>query len=269
MISESILDDVVIVRGGGDIATGTIQKLWRAGMKLLVLEVAEPTAIRRTIALSEAVKYGTATVEGMTAIRIEKADDCSGIWQHGDIPVIVDPTGASIAQMQPIGVVDAILAKKNLGTNANMAPIVIALGPGFIAPSDAHIVVETMRGHTLGSLIFSGSALPNTGTPAMIGGRAAERVLRAPCDGKVDALHQIGDILHEGDEVFKVAEKAVTAPFSGILRGIIEDGIEVTQGFKIADIDPRLDSDCNTITDKARCLGGAVLEAYLYLRRKL
>lgn len=269
MTTKNIFDDIVIVRGGGDLATGVVQKFYRAGIKVLVLEAPHPTAIRRTVALCEVVSNSVSRVEDMTARLIEKSHDCARIWDKGEIPVLVDPDGRSINAVKPVCVIDAILAKKNLGTSASLAPIVLALGPGFSAPKDAHAVIETMRGHTLGSLIFSGSALPDTGTPGFIANRAAERVLRAPCDGVFENMRTIGDVVNEGDAIFKVCENTVTAPFRGVLRGLIANGTQVTRGFKTADIDPRLDSDCYTISDKARCLGGAALEGYLYFRKSL
>lgn len=269
VMTQRIYNDAVIVRGGGDLATGVIQKFYRAGVKVLVLEVPRPTAIRRTVALCEAVANGVSHVEDMTACLIKAPGDCEKIWDKGEIPVLIDPTGESIKTVKPIGVVDAILAKKNFGTTASLAPIVLALGPGFSAPEDAHAVIETMRGHTLGALIFAGAALPDTGTPGLIAGRAVERVLRAPCNGVVEALRKIGDIVSEGDAVFKVGKNTVTAPFNGVLRGLIANGMYVTRGFKAADIDPRFDTDCYTITDKARCIGGAALEGYLYFRKNL
>lgn len=268
MRSDGILQDIVIVRGGGDLATGVVQKFFRAGIKVLILEIPRPTAIRRTVSLSRAVFDGTAKVEDITARLIENPHDCAEIWDNGEIPVLVDPNADSIGILKPHGVVDAIIAKKNLGTHAKMAPVVIALGPGFTAPADAHAVVETMRGHDLGRLIFDGSALPDTKIPGAVAGRAAERVLRAPCDGIMENLRDIGDIVNEGEILFLVAGKAVAAPFSGVLRGIIANGISVSAGLKVADVDPRLDIDCGTISDKARCLGGAALEAYFYCRRQ-
>lgn len=268
-MTQSILDDIVVVRGGGDLATGVIQKFYRAGIKVLVLESPCPTAIRRTVSLCEAVVSGTTHVEDMTAHLIKNICDCEKIWSMGDIPVMVDPDGISIKLVKPIGVINAVMAKKNLGTTASLAPVVLALGPSFSAPKDAHAVIETMRGPSLGNLILSGSALSDTGIPGLISGRAAERVLHAPCDGVVRSLRKIGEKVNEGDVIFMVGENAVTAPFRGILRGLIADGAHVTRGLKVADIDPRLDIDCNAISDKARCIGGAALEGYLYFRKQL
>jgi len=266
---KHIFNDVIIVRGGGDIATGVIQKFFRAGFKVLVLEIPRPTAIRREVSLCGAVLNGVFTVEDMTARLIASPAGCQNVWQNGEIPVYVDPAGLAIESLKPDCVINAILAKKNMDTHPGMAPVVIALGPGFSAPRDAHAVIETMRGHTLGKVIFEGSAVYDTGIPAAIGGQAADRVLYAPCDGTVKAYRQIGDIVRAGDEIFSVGESCVTAPFDGVLRGLIADGTPVPRGLKAADIDPRADSDCRSITDKARCIGGGALEAYLYLRRKI
>ncbi len=260
--------DVVAVRGGGDLATGVVQKLHRAGFRAVILETAAPTAIRRTVALCEAVYDGTARVEGMTARLVPGVDACGEVWARGEIPLLVDPNLESLPRLRPAGLIDAVLAKKNLGLRADRAAIVIALGPGFTAPADAHAIVETMRGHDLGRVLFSGSAKPDTGIPGEIGGRSAQRVLRAPRGGVVRHCKAIGNVVAEGDRVLSVGGEDVAAPFAGLLRGLIRDGLYVSEGMKIADIDPRLDSDWRGISDKARCIGGGALEAYLYLRNK-
>lgn len=265
---KSFTDDIIVVRGGGDLATGVIQKLHRAGIRVLVLETAQPLAVRRTVALAQAVWDGTMQVEDMTAVHISALNECDAVWRAGNIPVLVDPNGVCLSLLKPDGLVDAILAKRNLGTSASMAKRVIALGPGFSAPQDAHAVVETMRGHTLGKVIFEGTALPDTGTPGMIAQKGVERVLRAPCDGTVQHYCKIGDTVAEGQPIFSMNDQTVVAPFTGLLRGLLREGVFVPKGMKTADIDPRLDSDWNSISDKARCIGGGVLEAYLYLRNK-
>lgn len=260
--------DIVVVRGGGDLATGAIQKLFRAGIRVLILETGMPKAIRRTVALAEAVYEGSAQVEDMTAQRIEDANQCGDIWRKRQIPLLVDPDCGCLSRIKPDGLVDAILAKRNLGTAASMAEIVIAMGPGFTAPRDAHAIIETQRGHNLGRVIFCGSAMPNTGTPGVIAGKGLERVMRAPCAGIITHHKKIGDVVEEGEAVFSVDGICVRAPFTGLLRGLIREGLMVPKGMKTADVDPRLDSDWNSISDKARCIGGGVLEAYLYLRVK-
>lgn len=265
-LAYPLTGDVIAVRGGGDLATGVIQKFVRAGMRVAILETARPTAIRRTVALCQAVYDRKARVEDVTAVRMADVADCTAIWARGEVPLLVDPRAESLHALRPDGLIDAILAKRNLGTTAAMAAVVIALGPGFIAPEDAHAVIETKRGHKLGTIYWAGSALANTGIPGEIGGKGAERVLRAPADGVFVPMRKIGDIIAKGEAVFSIAEQVVRAPFDGVLRGLLQEGLDVTEGFKVADIDPRLDSDCFTISDKARCIGGGALEAYLCLR---
>ncbi|MCC8189111.1 MAG: EF2563 family selenium-dependent molybdenum hydroxylase system protein [Planctomycetes bacterium] len=261
-------DAVVVVRGGGDIATGTVQKFFRAGFRVAILETDRPTTIRRSVALGTAVYDGAARVEDMTARRVDGADGCAGVWARGEIPVLVDPEMSCLAALRPAGLVDAVLAKRNLGLRAGLADVVIALGPGFTAPTDADAVVETMRGHGLGRVIFSGSAQPNTGLPAAIGGRGAERVLRAPAAGTVRHHRAIGSAVAAGETILSVNGVAVAAAFPGLVRGLIREGLTVPAGMKVADVDPRLDSDWRSISDKARCIGGGALEAYLFLRRR-
>ncbi len=258
----------IVLRGGGDLATGVAQKLIRTGLPLLILETERPTAIRRSVSLCEAVYEGTWKVEDMCCRRVSALSDIDLCLEQGWTPLLVDPAGKSIHQVRPIAVVDAILAKQNLGTYREMAPITIALGPGFIAGKDVDIVVETMRGHDLGRLIFSGSAMSDTGIPGEICGIGAERVLYAPTAGEVRHVHAIGDWVAKGAAVFSVGDIAVAAPFDGVLRGLIREGLCVKEGMKVGDIDPRVDVDWQTISDKARCIGGGVLEAYWMLYRQ-
>ena len=258
----------IVVRGGGDLATGVVQKFVRAGFPVAILETAAPTAIRRSVALCEAVYEGTAQVEGIRCRKVAGPDECAACWQVGIVPLLVDPAGAAIAALRPAAVIDAILAKRNLGTHRGMADITIALGPGFSAGQDVSVVIETMRGHSLGRLIFEGSALPDTGIPGDIGGKSAQRVLLAPAAGVVKHAKRLGDVAEEGAVLFTVSGEEVRAPFTGLLRGLIHEGIEVSKGMKVADIDPRTDVDWHTISDKARCLGGSALEAYFLLRKR-
>ena len=257
---------MIIVRGVGDISTGTIHRLFRAGFPVLALETDFPSAIRRQVAFSEAVYDGTATVEGVTAVRISSAEEADGVLRQRRIPLLVDPAGDSIRQLKPEAVVDAILAKKNLGTTIDMAEMTIALGPGFEAGKDVHYVIETMRGHNLGRIITAGFAAPNTGVPGMIGGYGAERVIHSPAAGIFRLQKEIGSEVRAGEAIGAVLsgkeEIPVTVQIAGILRGIIRDGYPVTEGFKLADVDPRLEEkkNCFTISDKARCIAGSVLE---------
>ena len=258
--------DLIIVRGAGDLATGTIHRLKKSGFRLLVLETDYPAAIRRQVALSEAVYSKSACVEGVEAVRVKDEKQMLDAWKNDKVPVMVDPMGESIASMQPKVVVDAILAKHNLGTNKNMAPLTIALGPGFTAGVDVDVVIETKRGHNLGRVIRSGSAVPNTGIPGIIGGYGKERVMHAQAEGILRNVASIGDIVEARAVIAEIETENGTVPveasLSGLLRGLIRDGYPVTKGFKIADIDPRKEElqNCFTISDKARCIAGSVLE---------
>lgn len=259
-------NNIVVVRGGGDIATGSIQKLHRAGFKVVVLECSKPTAIRRTVCLGEAVYSGKVQVEDLTAIKVNEFNEIEEAFQLGQIPVIVDEEGSCIGDIKPICVIDGILAKKNYGTCRKMAPITIALGPGFEAGTDVDIVVETMRGHNLGRLIFHGPAMKNTGVPGEIKGISKERVIYAQLDGILKGARKIGDVVIKGEIIAYIDEIPVFATIDGVLRGLIRDDFKVWDGLKIADIDPRKTevNNCFTISDKARTIGGAVLEALMY-----
>jgi xanthine dehydrogenase accessory factor len=263
-------DKLVLVRGAGDIATGTIQKLVRAGFLVLATETDRPSAIRRQVALSEAVYEGSFTVEDITAVRVNSIEEAYPVMNFGHVALMVDSSCQLLTEVQPFAVIDAILAKKNLGTTREMAPITVALGPGFIAGEDVDVVIETMRGHNLGRLIRKGSALPNTGVPGMIEGMGKERVIHAPVAGIITNKAAISDAIEKGQIIAEIDGHPVIASMDGILRGLIRDGFKVSQGLKIADIDPR-DSEkenCFTISDKARCIGGSVLEAILMLRKE-
>ena len=259
---------IVIVRGGGDIATGVISALWSAGYKVVVTETPTPSAIRRHVALSEAVYDGKATLEGIECILCSSAEELDKVWNEDKIPMLTDPDCTVINYVKPFALVDAILAKKNMGTTMDMAPITVALGPGFCAGKDVNIVIETMRGHNLGKLIESGYALPNTKTPGVIAGEGEQRVIHSPAEGIIKNINKIADTVKQGEPIAEIitanGEKIpVKATINGLLRGLIRDGYYVTEGFKIADIDPRVSeyNNCFTVSDKARCLGGAVLQA--------
>ncbi|HMN12900.1 MAG TPA: selenium-dependent molybdenum cofactor biosynthesis protein YqeB [Bellilinea sp.] len=260
-------DEWIVVRGGGDIATGAIQKLHRAGFKVLVLEIAEPTAIRRLVAVSEAIYDGKITVEDFTAVRVRDLVDAYKAAEQGLIPVIVDPNCSILPELKPDVVVDVIIAKRNTGMLRSMAPGTIGVGPGFFAGEDADIVIESMRGHDLGRLIFEGPAMPDTSTPGLIGGYDKERVVHSPAAGKITNLSQLGDVVEAGQSIATVDGVPVRSPLTGVLRGLIRSGITVTKGMKIADVDPRKEEVENSelISDKARTIGGGVLEAVMIL----
>jgi len=301
---------LIIVRGAGDLASGVLATIHICGFRVLALETVNPSAIRRTVAFSEAVRLGHCIIEGIEArliakeqaARILSAKDSESDTQSGTeaittvlsgteviaagiktnaaagskanrlsfIPIAVDPAGELISELQPAAVVDAIIAKKNCGTRLDMAPLVIALGPGFTAGKDAHIVIETMRGHNLARLIYQGAALPNTGVPGLVGGESALRVIHAPSAGTLRVMRDIGESVIRGETIARIIHTDgsvtdVAASLNGIIRGMLPDGFVVRSGLKMADIDPRLTelNNCFTISDKARSLGGAVLTALL------
>ena len=255
-----------VIRGAGDIATGIALRLWRSGIRLVMLDLPNPTAIRRTVCFSPAIRYGKQTVEDVTGLRADSVEDIPGIWAQNCIPVMADPEGKSIPVLKPDVLVDAILAKKNLGTKMTDAPVVIGVGPGFCAGKDCHAVVETMRGHYLGRVILNGEPIPNTNIPGLIGGYAGERVLRAPDDGVFHQLLDIGAMVKAGDVAGTVNGKPMICTIDGVLRGILPDGTPVFKGMKSGDVDPRCELDhCYCASDKAIAVGGGVLQACLQL----
>jgi len=262
---------VVLVRGAGDLATGVILRLVRSGFRVVAVEAEEPTAIRRTVAFSEAIYEGEVAVEAIVARKTPSVSEAFELLEAGIVPILIDPQCISLEEIHPMALVDAILAKRNLGTSSRMASIVVALGPGFEAPQDAHAVIETNRGHYLGSVIREGSAQPDTGVPGLIGGYGKDRVVHAPIAGNVMSIKGIGDSVSKGEPILEIrqaeAEGAVVAaPLDGILRGLIRPGICVRAGLKIADVDPRGErAHCFTVSDKARAVAGGVLEAILAL----
>ena len=256
---------LVVIRGGGDIATGIALRLYRSGMEVVLCERAQPTVIRRTVAFAEAVRLGETEVEGVTARRAEP-EEIPELLELGIVPVLVDPEAACAQALAPDALVDAILAKRNLGTTIDMAPVVVAAGPGFTAGEDCHAVVETMRGHYLGRVLYEGSALPNTNVPGLIGGYAGGRGLRAPADGVFRGALPIGSQVEAGDVAGYVGEVPMVCTIGGVLRGLLADGVAVHKGMKSGDVDPRCEADhCLCASDKALAVGGGVLEAIVRL----
>lgn len=257
--------DIVIVKGGGDIASGIIQKLHRTGFRVLVLEIEHPTSIRRTVCFSEAIYNKEMIIEGLKGVLVRDKEEIFHAWDCDNIPVIVDPNGIYIDNLKPVAVVDAIIAKRNIGMKKDLAPITIGVGPGFIAGVDVDVVIESNRGHNLGRIIFEGSADKNTGKPGEIGGYTSERVLYSPYEGVFTSDHKIGDFVKKGEVIAYVNDGEIVTEIDGLLRGLLRNGSQVTKGFKLADVDPRIEeiSNCHTISDKARAIGGAVLEALL------
>ncbi|MFN8378551.1 MAG: selenium-dependent molybdenum cofactor biosynthesis protein YqeB [Anaerolineae bacterium] len=254
----------VVVRGGGDLASGIIARLHRAGFPVLVLELPAPLLVRRAVSFGDAVYEGVRVVEDITA-RLTDVASVEAVLAAGEVPVLVDPAGHSLRMLRPVVVVDARMEKRNPGTHLGDAPLVIALGPGFTAGVDCHVVIETNRGHYLGRALWAGSAEADTGEPGSIGMKTQTRVLRAPADGHVHAHAQIGDVLPEGGLIADVAGVEIRAPFAGALRGLIHERVPVQAGMKVGDLDPRISPEhCFTISDKSLAIGGGVLEAVLF-----
>ena len=254
----------VLIKGAGDIASGIAHRLHRARFAVIMTEIAAPTTVRRSVSFSTAVYEGSTVVEGVRASRVDTIEAAEAALSAGEIPVLVDPLAETVQSFKPQVVVDAILAKQNLGTRRDDAPLVIGIGPGFTAGEDVHAVIETMRGHDLGRVIQMGAAMPNTGIPGEIGGYDRERILRAPCDGTFQGLCTIGTAVTAGETVALVDGVPLITEIAGIVRGLLADGVPVKAGMKSGDIDPRADkAHCYSISDKARAIGGGVLEAML------
>lgn len=259
---------IVLIKGAGDLATGVAYRLKKCGFDIVMTEIPEPTTVRRTVAFSQAVYDSNTEVEGIKATLTSGIEEIKNAIKKGYIPVIIDEKTEILKELKPDVLVDAIVAKENLGTNINDSSIVIALGPGFTAGVDCHCVIETQRGHYLGKTLYNGSALPNSGVPGDIGGYTNERIIRANSDGKILPASKIGDYVEKGDIVAYINGIPVFAEISGIVRGMLQKDVQVFKGMKSGDIDPRCEKDhCFTISDKARSIGGGVLEAILYLKR--
>jgi xanthine dehydrogenase accessory factor len=255
---------LILVRGGGDLASGVIYRLYRAGFPVIVTELETPILVRRAVSYGAAVYTGEMAVEGVMARRARDAQDARQLLALGCIPVLVDAEGACLRTLEPPIIVDARMAKINLGTQQHDAPLVVALGPGFTAGLDCHAVIETNRGHNLGRALYTGAAEPDTGEPGIVDGKTHSRVLRAPAPGYVRPEAAIGDFIQPGQVIAWVSGQALTAPFAGVLRGLIHERVFVQSGMKIGDLDPRAKREhCFTISDKSLAIGGGVLEAVL------
>lgn len=253
---------VALVRGAGDLATGVAVRLLRAGFSVVMTEIAEPTAVRRTVAFAEAVYRGRLEVEGIEGVRVAELNDVWRLSRAGKVPVIIDPVAAIKEDLAPEVLVDAIMAKRNLHTSIGDAPAVIALGPGFSAGIDAHAVIETKRGHTLGRVITQGGADQDTGIPGEVDGHGEDRLVRSPRAGVFEGVREIGDTVTVGEIVGSVGDTPVHSRLGGVLRGLLRSGLEVTEGFKLGDVDPRTSREnCFLVSDKALAVAGGVLEA--------
>ena len=264
-LGENMANIVILIRGAGEQASGIAHCLFRAGFRICLTEISAPLAVRRGVSFCEAIYEGEKDVEGIRASIAKSREEIDLIWEKGEIPILIDPQNQIKNSLCPQVVIDATLAKRNLGTFITDAPLVIGMGPGFTAGKDVHIVVETQRGHNLGRLIFTGEAEPDTGVPQPVHGFGRERVLRSPCNGPFTSVRNIGEMVSAGDIVAQVAGEPVSALISGMIRGLIRSGTQVTKNLKVGDIDPRGDYlSCFTISDKARTLGGAALETILW-----
>lgn len=265
------MEDInVLVKGGGDLASGVVHRLHRAGMKVVVTELSQPTVIRRAVAFAATMYEDVVEIEGVVGRRVDSLERALLSLERAEVPVLADPEGQFVSQWRPEVLVDAIMAKRNLGTKISDAAIVVGLGPGFLAGVDVHAVIETERGHNLGRVILEGSAAPDTGIPGAVMGYTTERVLRAPCGGVFRGEKRIGDEVEAGEVVAYVDDSPVVSGISGVIRGLLADGLAVKTGMKAGDVDPRgVKEHCFTISDKALAIGGGVLEAILYLRRKV
>ena len=260
----------VLVKGGGDLASGVVHRLHRAGLKVMVTELSQPTVIRRAVAFAAAMHEDAVEIEGVVGRRAVSVGEALLSLEDDEVPVLSDPEGEMVFQWRPNVLVDGIMAKRNIGTKISDAPVVIALGPGFVAGVDVHAVIETKRGHHLGRVILEGSAAPDTGIPGEVMGYALERVLRAPCAGIFRGERRIGDRVEAGEVVAYIGSSPVVAGISGVIRGLLADGLLVSEGMKVGDVDPRgVKEHCFTISDKARAIGGGVLEATFYLWGRL
>lgn len=251
-----------LIKGAGDLATGVALRLLRSGFSVVMTEIARPTVVRRTVAFAEAVYEGRAVVEGVEGVRVEDARGVEDVLARAAIPVLVDPKASVRGWMEPRLLVDAIVAKRNLGTSINDAPAVVALGPGFVAGRDVHAVIETMRGHGLGRVIIDGEALPNTGGPGELGGVTRDRVIRSPAAGVFRSVREISDHVSVDEIVGYVGNVPVKSRLDGVVRGLLHSGLEVTIGFKLGDVDHGAGrEECYLVSDKAMAIAGGVLEA--------
>jgi xanthine dehydrogenase accessory factor len=261
---------IILLRGGGDLASGVALRLHRAGLRVAITELPQPLAVRRKVAFAEAVYSKEVTVEGVTARRVSDFSDTLAIlrvFSQGQIPVLVDPEAASLKNLRPTVLVDARMTKKPSELGRHAAALVIGLGPGFVAGENCHAVVETKRGHSLGRVIWEGAPAADTGAPDHVQERGLERVLRAPVQGVLQARADLGDQLEAGQLVATVGQESVIAPFKGVLRGLVKSGLEVPAGVKIGDLDPRNDPAlCDLVSDKALAVAGGVMEALLARR---
>ncbi len=265
MTTPNPFDIRVLIRGGGEMASGIAHRLHQCHMQVLITEVAEPTAVRRSVAFAEAVYCGRYTIENVTAVRVATCAEALSEWQRGAIPLFIDPQAKIICEIKPAVIVDATMSKSGGDTMLGDAPLVIGIGPGFTVGDNAHAVIETNRGYHLGRVIWQGAAEPDTGVPAPVAGQTEARVMRAPRAGRFTARRAIGDMVAAGEIVGAVDGVAVRAQIAGLVRGMLHSGIQIGADVKVGDVDPRGETEyCGSISDKARAIGGGVVEAIFH-----
>lgn len=264
-MSAELTHLLILIRGGGEVASGVAHRLARAHLRVCMTETSQPLAVSRGTAFSEAIFDGIKTIEGLTAELVSaSSEEIYRVWQQGNIPIVIDPEVSVKEKIKPDVLVDATMAKRNLGTKLTDAPLVIGLGPGFQAGIDVHMVVETNHSNNLGKVILKGEAEKNTGTPVAIDGLTEERVVWAPWSGIFNTDREIGDSVDAHQIVGRVGDQPVLAPIRGMLRGLMRNGVRVSEGSKLIEVDPVNDKEvCYTIRDKMRAIAGGVLEAIL------
>ncbi len=254
----------ILIWGGGDLATGVALRLYRSGIRVLVVETNLPLSVRRSVSFAQAVYDGETQIEGVKGKLIAEPSEMSTYWKKGIIPVIVDPALYLLEEYQPLVIVDARMRKRYVDLPLDMAEMVVGLGPGFVVGENCHAAVETNRGHFLGRVYWEGSPEADTGIPGKVESYTKERVLRAPAEGDVIAHAKIGDAVKKGDAILSIDGVRVPAPFDGVVRGLIQESIRVRKGMKVGDVDPRLETfRCWTVSEKSLAIGGGVLEAIL------
>jgi xanthine dehydrogenase accessory factor len=268
-LSGRFIDNRVVIRGAGEMASGVIKRLFLIGFEVIALEQEQPDCIRRTVCFAEAVYEGEATIESVTARLIRSPDDVSNVVAEGCVPLLIDTEGALLPVLSPLVVVDARMLKQNTSAVPDLAPIVIGLGPGFIAGTNCHAAIETNRGFDLGRVFYDGAPQAYTGVPSPIEGVSKDRLLCSPADGKLKTTRRIGDEVEAGEIAGEVSGRPVKCLIGGVLRGLARDGLTVKQGQKIGDIDPRrIRGYCFKISDKANAIAGGVVEAIYVLKRR-
>ena len=264
-MAQPSLNLTVLLRGGGEMASGIAHRLHQCHLRVVISEIVAPTTVRRTVSFAEAAFTGRQLIEGVEAIKVASVGEVHAVWSRGGIALLVDPDAGLGKALKPAVLVDAIMAKRHSTTQLADAPLVIGVGPGFIAGQNVHAVVESNRGYHLGRVIWQGGAEPDTGVPAPVAGHTEARVLRAPCAGRFSARRRIGDVVEAGEIVGEIAGMPVRAEIAGLLRGLLHDGVETQAGMKLGDVDPRGEREyVDSISDKARAIGGGVLEAILH-----